>query len=349
MARNLAEVELIATSPETPTFENTIAAFERYRSRVEPRGHRVQRLQLDDERRRRAGRRARDGAEARGVQRPGLPERAALQAHRGRLRARETSGLTPEQQRLAWYYYTNFVRAGAKLDAPAKQRLAEINQQLAALYTTFSQNVLADENDQMVLIDKEADLDGLPESVREGAALAAEARGKKGQWAVVEHALERRPVPDLLQPARPARKGLAHVRQPRRQRRGHRQQRDDHADPETAQGARHAARLREPRPLAARERDGKEPGARAGADDGGLAAGRCAGARGSGRHAGARRQGRRRHHDRALGLPLLRRESPQGEIRPRREPRSRPTCSSRTCAKACSTWRRSCSGSTSGP
>ena len=31
--------------------------------------------------------------------------------------------LTPEQQRLVWLYYTNFVRAGARLGAPAKARL----------------------------------------------------------------------------------------------------------------------------------------------------------------------------------------------------------------------------------
>jgi peptidyl-dipeptidase Dcp len=39
--------------------------------------------------------------------------------------------LTPEQQRLVWLYFTNFVRSGAKLDAKAKARLTEINQQLA--------------------------------------------------------------------------------------------------------------------------------------------------------------------------------------------------------------------------
>ncbi len=98
--------------------------------------------------------------------------------------ARETSNLTAEQKRLAWYNYTQFVRAGAKLDPEKKKRLAAINQELATLYTTFGQNVLADENNEFVLLDKESDLDGLPDSVREGEALAAEARGKKGQWAV---------------------------------------------------------------------------------------------------------------------------------------------------------------------
>src|SRR5205085_12027377 len=47
----------------------------------------------------------------------------------------EKSNLTPEQQRLVWLYYTNFVRAGAKLNDKAKQRITEINQALADLFT----------------------------------------------------------------------------------------------------------------------------------------------------------------------------------------------------------------------
>jgi peptidyl-dipeptidase Dcp len=92
--------------------------------------------------------------------------------------------LTPEQQRLAWRYYTRFVRAGAKLDAASKKRLSEINQRLASLFTSFSQNVLADEEGYATVLDSEADLAGLPDSVRKGAAAAAEARGAKGKWAI---------------------------------------------------------------------------------------------------------------------------------------------------------------------
>ena len=96
----------------------------------------------------------------------------------------EKSKLTPEQQRLVWRHYTNFVRTGAKLDATAKKRIVEINQRLATLYTSFSQNVLADEEGYVTWLESEADLAGLPESVRAGAAAAAEARGQKGKWAI---------------------------------------------------------------------------------------------------------------------------------------------------------------------
>jgi peptidyl-dipeptidase Dcp len=99
--------------------------------------------------------------------------------------ARERSGLTPEQKRLAWLYYTDFVRAGAKLGPEAKKRVSEVNQRLAALFTKFGQNILADENDYVLFLEKEADLAGLPAAFRSAAAAAAQERGRKGQWAVL--------------------------------------------------------------------------------------------------------------------------------------------------------------------
>jgi peptidyl-dipeptidase Dcp len=62
--------------------------------------------------------------------------------------------------------------------------MSDINQRLASLYTGFSQNVLADEENYTVVLESEADLAGLPESVRAGAAAAAEARGQKGKWVI---------------------------------------------------------------------------------------------------------------------------------------------------------------------
>jgi peptidyl-dipeptidase Dcp len=99
--------------------------------------------------------------------------------------AREEAGLTPEQKRLTWLYYTDFVRAGAALSPEAKKRVAEVNQRLASLFTKFSQNVLADENDYVLFLENEKDLAGLPDSLRSAAAAAAESRGKKGRWAVL--------------------------------------------------------------------------------------------------------------------------------------------------------------------
>ena len=92
--------------------------------------------------------------------------------------------LTPEQRRLTWLYYTNFVRSGAKLDAQQKAQLGVLNQRLASLATQFSQNLLADEKGPYTLIDTEAGLAGLSEDLKGAAARAAEKRGLKGKWVV---------------------------------------------------------------------------------------------------------------------------------------------------------------------
>ena len=320
MAQQLAEIDRIANDPAAPTFENTIAAMERTGRTLDRVStvYGVYSSTLND-----------DAVQA--VEREMAPKLAAFSdqiTQNQKLferiakvyETRETAGLTPEQQRLTWVYYTNFVRAGAKLDAAAKKRTAEINQELARLFTAFGQNVLKDENDGVIYLDKEADLAGpaAGRSRRHGAGR----RGPRpeGQVGDRQHALEHRAVPDVFGQPRAARAGLAHVRQPRRQRRRDRQQRDHHADPAAARRARAAARLPDARALAPREHDGEDARARHGTDGSGLDAGRRAGPRRSRGHAEDRRRRKGRHQDRAVGLPLLRRKGAQGEVRPRRDP-----------------------------
>jgi peptidyl-dipeptidase Dcp len=183
MTEQLAEIDQIAGRSAAPSFENTIASLERS-GRTLDRVSNIYGVFTS----------TMSGPELQAVEREMSPRLAAFSdkiTQNEKLfariaavyEARERSGLTPEQRRLAWVYYTNFVRAGARLDAAAKQRLSEINQRLASLYTSFSQNVLADETDHVLVLEKQADLLGLPESVRAGAAAAAESRGHKGKWA----------------------------------------------------------------------------------------------------------------------------------------------------------------------
>jgi len=97
--------------------------------------------------------------------------------------ARQQSGLTAEQQRLVERMHAQYLRAGAQLNAAQKQELGRINQRLATLFTDFSNKVLADEN-TWVLIEREQDLAGLPQSLRQ-AYRAAAAERNLGGWAVV--------------------------------------------------------------------------------------------------------------------------------------------------------------------
>jgi peptidyl-dipeptidase Dcp len=184
MAEHLAELDRIANDPAPATFANTIAAMERS-GRALDRAATVYYIfgsTLSDE-------------AVQQVERVIEPKMAAFRDSItqneklfSRIAAvyekRQTSGLTAEEQRLTWLTYTNFVRAGAKLDATSKKRLAEINQSLAGLFTQFSQNLLADESERYTVLESEADLGGLPASLRAGFAADAERRGKNGKWIV---------------------------------------------------------------------------------------------------------------------------------------------------------------------
>ena len=89
-------------------------------------------------------------------------------------------GLTSEQMRLLERTYTRFHRAGAGLDEAAKKRMAEINERLAHLGTSFSHHLLGDEQEWFMELG-EADRDGLPETFVAAARAAAEERGMAGK------------------------------------------------------------------------------------------------------------------------------------------------------------------------
>ena len=99
-------------------------------------------------------------------------------------RRRTQLGLTAEQVRVLDRYHARYKRAGAALDAAAKARLGDINERLATLGTTFSQNVLADEQGYTLVLDGEDDLAGLPDFVRAAAQAAAEERGLAGKHVI---------------------------------------------------------------------------------------------------------------------------------------------------------------------
>jgi peptidyl-dipeptidase Dcp len=94
---------------------------------------------------------------------------------------RETSGLTAEQKRLVYVVYRRFVREGAALDAAGKKRLAEVNLELATLYTAFNQNELLDEENVWLTLDK-ADLAGLPDWLVSATAEAAKEKKLDGKY-----------------------------------------------------------------------------------------------------------------------------------------------------------------------
>jgi peptidyl-dipeptidase Dcp len=89
-------------------------------------------------------------------------------------------GLSSEQMRLLERTYTRFHRAGAGLNEEAKKRMAEINERLAHLGTSFSHHLLGDEQEWFMELG-EADRDGLPETFVAAARATAEERGMAGK------------------------------------------------------------------------------------------------------------------------------------------------------------------------
>ncbi len=184
IAQALAEVEKIAASREAPTFENTIAPLERSGKMLD-RAAAVFSVW--------SGNMSSDAF--RSVEREMAPKLAEFRdkvMQNARLferiekvySARQSSGLSSEQQRLAWDYYTDFIREGAKLAAEQKAAVASINKRLADLYTEFRNNLLHDEESYALYLTQEQ-LGGLPESQVKAMAEAAAQRGQQGKYAVL--------------------------------------------------------------------------------------------------------------------------------------------------------------------
>jgi peptidyl-dipeptidase Dcp len=182
MDSNRVEIAAIAGNRSAPNFENTFAAFDNA-GRPFKRAARIFQVYtstMNDKR-------------TQAVETEMAPVLSAFgdeivqnKALFDRLKAvydtRANAKLSPEQRRLVDVVYTRFARQGAALGNAEKARLKEINKRLASLFTTFRQNVLADEEDYTVVIDNEADLAGLPDNLRDAAASAAEEKAQKGKW-----------------------------------------------------------------------------------------------------------------------------------------------------------------------
>lgn len=95
---------------------------------------------------------------------------------------REQLNLKNEDLKLTEKTFKDFSRNGALLDSLKKEELRALDQELSVLSPQFSENILKATNAFELYIENEADLAGLPEGVREAAALSAEQKGKKGQW-----------------------------------------------------------------------------------------------------------------------------------------------------------------------
>jgi len=94
-------------------------------------------------------------------------------------------GLDAKQDRLLTRLYDSFVRRGANLNAEQKAQLSEYNQQLATLFATFSERVLADESTYISAT--EAEMKGVPQDVKTALAAAARERGQAARTYAIKN------------------------------------------------------------------------------------------------------------------------------------------------------------------
>lgn len=182
--RHKAEVEAVANSSETPTFENTIVALERSGSLLNQSILAISNLES-----------ALGDTVYQNIMMEITPE---LSSHQADIILNENlwkrvksvydnrdsrSDLTPEDNRLLSETYMQFALNGAALEGKDREKYRKLNSELSDLVIRFGQNVSNEmKSDSRRLWLRGDQLNGLPESLktaaREEARLALEAEGK---------------------------------------------------------------------------------------------------------------------------------------------------------------------------
>ena len=188
-AAHRTELNAIAAQPAAPTFDNTLAAFDRA-------GTLLQRVDLCFHNlTASSGTPALQAAELalaapRAAHESWVLQHAGLFARIDALhRERAALGLFPEALRLLERVHLDFVLAGAALAPQARQRAAAVAERLADLYARFNLNLLADESEWALALTVESDLAGLPATLVDAAREAGAQRGLGGPAIVLSRSL----------------------------------------------------------------------------------------------------------------------------------------------------------------
>jgi len=182
MKRQKAEIDAICENAETPTFDNTIWAYDKsgeLLGKVAGVFFNLMECMSSDE-----------------MQKIAEEVSPLITAHGDDIAMnaklfqkikyvydhRAEMGLDDQQKRVVEKYYNDFIRSGAGLDAEGQANLREINEKLSLLNLQFNQNMLAENAAFRMVVDNVEDLSGLPESNIKAAAEQAEAEGMPGKY-----------------------------------------------------------------------------------------------------------------------------------------------------------------------
>lgn len=175
-----AEIDAIVNNPDAPTFENTIAALDEAGGRLNDAAGIFYNLMEAD-----TNDQMQDIAEKVS---PMMTEYSMYVSLNEPLFARvkavheSAEGLEPDQARLLEKTWKSFVRSGANLGAEDKETYSKLSEQLSLLTLQYGKNVLAATNAFTLNLTDKADLEGLPDFVREAAVETAKSKEMEG-WA----------------------------------------------------------------------------------------------------------------------------------------------------------------------
>ena len=180
IARGKTEVDVIAANPAEPTFENTVEALEFAADDLETVGglfFNLLEAESDD--------RMQEIAEEVSPLMTEYEMYVSLnEALFARVKAvydrRAGLSLAPDQSKLLEDSYKEFVRSGALLGPEDKKTYAALQEELDLLELRYGKNVLDATNAFTLHLTDEADLEGLPQYVRDAAAGAAREKGLDG-------------------------------------------------------------------------------------------------------------------------------------------------------------------------
>ena len=181
------EIDAIVLQVPTPTFQNTIEAFERSGVLLEKVNNVFFRLQGTN-----------TSDEIQKIANEVVPVLAKhkddvnlndklFQRVKSIYEQQKQLALSIEQQKLLDDLYKGFVRGGANLSPEKKIRLRRINEDISILRVKFDENVLKETNAFKLVVETQEDLAGLPQNIVDGAAEAAKKAGLEGKWIFTLH------------------------------------------------------------------------------------------------------------------------------------------------------------------
>lgn len=182
-----AEIEVIVINAEEPSFKNTIEALDASGNLLREVSNAFENLQS-----------ANTSEELQTVAKDVAPmlskhyddillNNELFQKVKSVYEQKDELPLSDEQKMLLEKTYKRFSRNGANLNDKDKERLRQINEELSVLSLQFDENLLAETNAFQLIIEKNDDLAGLPQSVVDGASMAANEAGLDGKWLFTLH------------------------------------------------------------------------------------------------------------------------------------------------------------------